>query len=164
MGIRPTELRFNLALILFVYGLVFFTLGLVVALFSRRSSRLELARSLKWLAAFGLLHGLNEWSELFILAYDNQFGLSISTLLEDIQLVLLAVSFACLLQFGISLVTPFVHISWLNRLPALLCVGLLISIFFLVRRSPENIPTSHQLGVALTRYGIGLQSALLAAY
>jgi len=164
MGIRPTELSIDLALILFVYGLVFFTLGLVVALFSRRSSRLELARSLKWLAAFGLLHGLNEWSELFILAYDNQFGLSIFILLEDFQLILLAVSFACLLQFGISLVTPFVRISWLNRLPAFVYVGLLISIFFLVRRSPENFPTWHQLGVALTRYGIGLPGALLSAY
>ena len=164
MGIRLIELRFDLALILFVYGLVFFSLGLVVALFSRRSSRLELARSLKWLAAFGLLHGLNEWSELFIQAYHNQWDLSISILLEGFQLILLAVSFACLLQFGISLVTPFVRINWLNRLPALLCLGLLISILFLVRRSPENFPTLHQLGVALTRYGIGLPGALLAAY
>src|SRR4030067_1485090 len=109
MGIRPTELSIDLALILFVYGLVFFTLGLVVALFSRRSSRLELARSLKWLAAFGLLHGLNEWSELFLLTFAGQLEPSTAMLLEDLELLLLAISFACLLPFGISLVNPFVR-------------------------------------------------------
>ena len=56
----------NRDLILFVYGMIFFTLGLMIALQSRRYSRLDLARSLKWLAAFGLIHGLHEWGDLFI--------------------------------------------------------------------------------------------------
>ena len=164
MGFRQTELSIDLALILFVYGLVFFVLGLMVALFSRRSSRLELARSLKWLAAFGLLHGLNEWSELFILAIDNQLGPSISILLEDLQLILLAVSFACLLLFGISLVNPFIHQDWLYMLPVILCAGLLISMFWVVPHTPEDYLEWHRLGVALARYGLCLPGALLAAY
>lgn len=49
----------------FLYGLVFFVLGLAIAVQSRSYSRLELARSLSWLAAFGLIHSVYEWSELF---------------------------------------------------------------------------------------------------
>lgn len=157
------ELSIDHALILFAYGLVFFALGLVVALFSRRTSRLELARSLKWLAAFGLLHGLNEWSELFILAYTSQLEPDTYMLLQVMQLILLATSFACLLQFGISLLNPFIGIRGLSLLPALLGVGLFIIILSL-QCAPENFQTWHRTGVALTRYGIGLPGALLAVY
>jgi len=56
----------NEELILFIYGLVFFIMGLAVVLQSRRASQLELARALSWLAGFGIMHGLNEWGDLFI--------------------------------------------------------------------------------------------------
>ena len=56
----------NYEIIYFTYGLVFFVLGLAIALQSRHSSRLDLARDLTWLAAFGFLHGFNEWGDLFI--------------------------------------------------------------------------------------------------
>ena len=56
----------NHEIIYFIYGLVFFVLGLAIALQSRHSSRLDLARNLTWLAAFGFLHGFNEWGDLFI--------------------------------------------------------------------------------------------------
>ncbi len=56
----------NHDIILFIYGLVFFVLGLAIIIRTHQSSRLELARSLRWLAAFGILHGFNEWGDLFI--------------------------------------------------------------------------------------------------
>ena len=56
----------NREIILFLYGLVFFLLGLIIALQSQRYSRLDLARNLKWLAAFGIAHSLHEWGDLFI--------------------------------------------------------------------------------------------------
>ena len=61
MAFIRTLFEINRQIILFGYGLVFFVLGLAIALQSRRYSRLELARSLAWLAAFGLAHGLYEW-------------------------------------------------------------------------------------------------------
>ena len=60
-------LQVNRPLIFFVYGQVFFIMGIAIVLQSRRYSRLELARSLPWLAAFGITHGLNECAAL--LAY-----------------------------------------------------------------------------------------------
>jgi hypothetical protein len=56
----------NQMVIYFVYGQVFFVLGLILALQSWRHTRLALARSLKWLAAFGIIHGLHEWGHVFI--------------------------------------------------------------------------------------------------
>jgi uncharacterized membrane protein YeiB len=53
-------------IIFFVYGLAFFVLGLGIALQTWRQSRLHLARSLKWLAAFGITHGFYEWGDIFI--------------------------------------------------------------------------------------------------
>ena len=60
-------LQVNRPLIFFVYGQVFFIMGIAIVLQSRRYSRLELAHSLPWLAAFGITHGLNECAAL--LAY-----------------------------------------------------------------------------------------------
>ena len=164
MIVEPTDLSMDIFLILFIYGLVFFTLGLVVLVYSRRSSRLELARSLKWLAAFGLLHGLNEWSELFLLTFAGQLEPSTAMLLEDLELLLLAISFACLLQFGISLVNPFVRKNWLNLLPAMICLSLLMYFFWLNPGTAGDYMAWHSQGVALARYSIGLPGALLAAY
>ena len=56
----------NREIIYFVYGLAFFLLGFAIALQSRRYSRLDLARSLIRLSAFGITHGLFEWGDLFI--------------------------------------------------------------------------------------------------
>jgi len=50
--------QINRPLVFFVYGLVFFLLGLAILLQSRQHSRLILARSLHWLALFGVSHGL----------------------------------------------------------------------------------------------------------
>jgi uncharacterized membrane protein YeiB len=50
-------------LVIFVYGLTFFIMGLAIFLQSRRHSRLRLARDLHWLAAFGILHGVHEWGQ-----------------------------------------------------------------------------------------------------
>ena len=66
MDILAEFFEINKSVIYFVYGLAFFVMGLNIALQSRQSSRLELARSMNWLAGFGILHGLNGWGDLFI--------------------------------------------------------------------------------------------------
>jgi hypothetical protein len=92
----------NKDIILFVYGLGFFILGFAILLQAQQSSRLELARSLRWLAAFGITHAFNEWGDLFIPIQAQYLRPGMIRLLEVIQLILLAVSFAALFEFGIS--------------------------------------------------------------
>jgi hypothetical protein len=96
----------NRPLVLFVYGLVFFVMGLAIVLQSRRYSRLELARSLSWLAAFGFLHASNEWGDLFIPYQTAYLSEPAIIVLYALQLLLLAGSFACLMQFGVDLLRP----------------------------------------------------------
>ncbi len=70
----------NRSLILFLYGQVFFILGLAIFLQSWRHSRLRLARDLRWLAGFGVLHGLHEWGLVFIplqATYLEPFGVRV---------------------------------------------------------------------------------------
>ena len=88
----------NRDVILFAYGLVFFTLGLMIALQSRRYSRLDLARSLKCLAAFGFAHGLHEWGDMFIPLQATYLSDSAIQFWLVIQLLLLSISFAFLLD------------------------------------------------------------------
>ncbi len=61
-----TVFTYNRDIFIFIYGLTFLVLGLAIALQSRHSSRLDLARNLSWLAAFGFTHGLHELGDLFI--------------------------------------------------------------------------------------------------
>src|SRR5512138_1220990 len=104
----------NYQLILFIYGLGFFILGFAIILQVQQSSRLELARSLRWLAAFGMTHAFNEWGDLFIPIQAHYMSPTIIKLLLVFQLVLLAASFACLFEFGISVLSPFNLARWLN--------------------------------------------------
>src|SRR5512138_1558045 len=92
----------NHDIIFFIYGLVFFVVGLAIALQSRHSSRLDLARDLTWLAAFGFLHGFHEWGDLFIPIQAEYLEPSFIILLHYLHLMLLAASFACLFEFGIA--------------------------------------------------------------
>src|SRR5512142_1266341 len=92
--------QLNRPLVLFVYGQTFFVMGLAIFLQSRRHSRLRLARDLRWLAAFGILHGAHEWGDIFIPIQSAYLPRPYIDLLLTIHTVLLALSFTCLLIFG----------------------------------------------------------------
>ncbi|MGA2505188.1 MAG: sensor histidine kinase [Anaerolineales bacterium] len=154
----------NHELIYFIYGLMFFVLGLAIALQSRHSSRLDLARSLNWLAAFGFLHGFHEWGDLFIPLQSAYLAPGIILYLRYFDLLLLAVSFACLYGFGLALLEPLEHCSWLHVVFAALLVAWLGLILFPFRIWFVDFNVWNNAADALTRYFIGLPSGLLAAY
>src|SRR5258708_6567303 len=51
--------------VFFVYGLAFFSCGLILLLYSVRGSTLQIATVLPLLGAFGVLHGACEWADMF---------------------------------------------------------------------------------------------------
>ena len=82
--------------------------------------------------------------------------------LYNFHLLLLAISFACLFEFGISLLPTLGW--WLRRVPALLLAVWLVAAFVVLPiRAPEP-PAWHNAANALARYLIGFPGALLAAY
>lgn len=93
----------NRIIVLSVYGQVFFIMGLSIALQSRKRSELALARTLTWLAAFGIVHGFAEWGYLFVPIQSGFLPPSLVHLLLIGQLALKGISYALLLQFGAEL-------------------------------------------------------------
>ncbi len=155
----------NRPLVFFVYGQVFFILGLAIALQSRRYSRLNLAHSLPWLAGFGFLHGLNEWGDVFIPIQSQFLGDPVISILDTIQHILLAVSFALLFQFGIELLRPLQgKWRWLRLLPAALFMIWLIGPFWVGLGLIREVEKWHDLVVVLARYGLCLPGGLVSAY
>lgn len=109
-------LQIDDTLVYFVYGLVFFSLGLAVALHSRERSQLDLARHLTWLAAFGFAHGLHEWAHVFIPIQAAHLPSASIGLLNATRIALLALSFFFLAQFGVLVALPECRLRRLLRL------------------------------------------------
>jgi signal transduction histidine kinase len=154
----------NEPIIHFGYGLSFFVMGLAIALKSRSSSRLALARSLAWLAAFGLLYSLYEWGELFSPiqeAYLSPVGIEI---LHTIHLTFLSLSFVCLLEFGVALLRPSWRGQWLHWATTAWFGFYAVFAFLVLPAYVNEASTWHDLSNALARYTIGFPGGLLAAY
>ncbi len=154
----------NHEIIYFVYGLVFFVLGLAIALQSRHSSRLDLARNLTWLAAFGFLHAFNEWGDLFIPIQATYLSPGIIVVLNYLHLLLLATSFACLFEFGAALLESLKPQKWLHILVASLLIAWILIVFIPLRMGISDFTAWFNTSGALARYFIGLPGGLLAAY
>jgi len=87
--------------IYFLYGLAFFTLGLVVLLESiRDAASIAQPRLFRLLGVFGLLHALHEWLE--ILPSRAEGGVLDSQVIEWIRVGTLIASFAALGLYGIG--------------------------------------------------------------
>lgn len=154
----------NQEIIYFVYGLAFFILGFAIILQVQQSSRLELARSLRWLAAFGITHAFNEWGDFFIPIQARYLSPIAVKFLLVIQLILLAISFACLFEFGASVLRPFIGTSWLRGVPAILLGIWAFLVFFILLPTTANLRVWDRTANALARYFLCLPGGVLAAY
>src|SRR5215213_556626 len=154
----------NKEVFLFIYGLGFFILGFAIILQVQQSSRLDLARSLRWLAVFGITHALNEWGDLFIPIQARYLEATPVRLLRVVQLILLAISFASLFEFGISVLHPFHLAGWLRGVPAVLLAAWIFVVFFIVLPLEPDLERWHHTADALARFFIGFPGGLLAAY
>jgi len=109
---------------MFVYGQVFFAMGLAIALQSRRYSRLSLVRCLPFLAVFGVANGLAQWGQIFIPIQAGYLSPHQISALEFVRVSLLALSFASLMRFGLLLLTPSrLPQGWGTWLPVALLVA-----------------------------------------
>ncbi len=154
----------NHTILLFIYGQVFFVLGLAILWQSRHHSRLNLARSLGWLGAFGLAHGLHEWGDIFIPVQAEYLSQTWVAMLLVMQVCLLAFSFAALLQFGVEMLRPlYPRLQGLVVAPALLLVLWLTG--FVWRSQVASQPAAELVTEAnvWARYVLGFPGALVAA-
>ena len=83
----------------FIYGLAFFSMGLLVAVEGGRASDVRLRRALPPLAGFGIVHAAHEWMEMYVLMGHPASALEV-TIMWGVQLATLAFSFISLAAFG----------------------------------------------------------------
>lgn len=158
-----TIIELNRDLIFFVYGLSFFILGLAIALQSRQSSRLDLARAVTWLAAFGLAHGFHEWGDYFIPIQATYLSEGTVEVLHGVRLVLLAASYSFLLEFGARLLRPH-PISRLITVANIAVLAGWLLFTFIPLRSMMQGEEWYTFGDALARYALGFPGGLVSGY
>lgn len=90
----------TIVVIFFFYGLAFYSMGLALLVESGRASELGFARSMRFLAGFGLLHGAHEWMDMFDRGLYLLFQASFPICACWFRLALLITSFLALLMFG----------------------------------------------------------------
>ncbi|RPJ17922.1 MAG: hypothetical protein EHM33_32650, partial [Chloroflexi bacterium] len=83
----------------FIYGLAFFSMGLLVVAEGGRAFDVRLRRALPPLAGFGFVHAAHEWMEMYVLMGHPATTLEV-TAIWGIQLATLAFSFISLAAFG----------------------------------------------------------------
>jgi signal transduction histidine kinase len=149
-------------IVFFLYGLAFFTMGLAIILEGGRSSNELIRLSLRPLAAFGILHGINEWVDMF-----KQIGLNLNDaqdlMLFTFNLIILAYSFLSLSAFGFSLLSPnlkFRRLSFLAPLALAAIWGLGLT---MLAGKYTILPGKCQVACAWTRYSLGIPAAMAAS-
>ena len=132
----------QLDLVFFVYGLAFLLLaGVCAGLWGQEREALPW----KWLALFGLIHGVNEWLDLLALSTGD------CRTFAAVRLVTLAGSFLCLAEFG----RVGVRAAG-GRVPGLWALALLV--LLAAAGGLMGIP-----GPQAIRYALGLPGAAWAA-
>jgi signal transduction histidine kinase len=145
----------------FLYGLSFFSMGLLVALEGGRSSDERLRKALRPLYGFGLVHGVYEFLNMFD-KIQIEMGQTGYSWLVGVELALLVFSFLSLAAFGsfllsktetaqrVSLIVPL-------ALETIWVFGLAV---FVGRYTPSEMLTITE---SWTRYIIALPATILAA-
>ncbi len=149
-------------IIFFIYGLAFFSMGLVVTLEGGRATDARLRHALRPLAAFGLAHGVHEWIEMFARLQLLPAGIAKEGW-QAVQLATLAFSFLSLAAFGGSLLSPSERVRRLSLMIPLLQAALWGAGVFVMRGifSAEDM---WAVADVWSRYVLAIPAALLACF
>ncbi len=153
-----------LLVVYFAYGLAFFGMGLTLALESERSPALADARLLRPLAAFGMIHGVHEWLDSYLLQ-PIAGGIQLPAWVLWLRLGLLVGSFSALLIYGILTLRAhplkpgiFTYAFWVVLI--LYVLGILTSAIFTYRTGTTLLVNLYDV---LCRYLLAVPAAVLAA-
>ncbi len=155
----------NIVFVFFFYGLAFFAMGLALALASRRTSEFRFAQAIRPLAAFGMLHGVHEWIEMFQKIATLTGGYTPSVAEEVVRLAILVISFLALLAFGILLLSPITANRGRVLLPLFgITVLWALGVGVVARRFNSSPDEMIALADVLARYSLGIPGALLGTW
>lgn len=147
--------------IYFVYGLAFFSMGLLVAIEGGRASDVRLRRALPPLAGFGFVHAAHEWMEMYVLMQHNLTSFDLA-IISGLQLATLAFSFISLAAFGSFLLA---ETEVTRRLLLLIPIGLqAVWVFGLYNfQGQYSGDTLWDVADVWTRYTLAMPASVLTA-
>ncbi len=143
-----------------IYGTSFIIMFLALTLWKNRVSHIELMKDFKYLAAFGLLHGLTEYSDIpRFLAWQPAWAFDL------IKLVLVSGSFAALLAFGLNIISVGIEERrWLRGIP----YGALLMYFWLLIFVGLDLGQGAGINYASVdlaqRHSLGFMGAVISSY
>ncbi|MBF0458469.1 MAG: PAS domain-containing protein [Nitrospirae bacterium] len=150
----------NLDIIYSLYGASYVIMGIVILRQPKEGSAFKLAGILWLLAGFGLLHGINEWLNMWAILKGRNMGV------DMLQWFCLTASYAFLFEFGrrtIS-ITRQGYISSRNILTKYLHWWVILgvaAVVFLLGVSSQDLLRA---GTIATRYTLGFTGSILTAY
>lgn len=149
--------------VFFFYGLSFFIMGLVVWLELGHTSEFDFALALRPLAGFGLVHGIHEWFEMFLLLRPEFLCNANTEWICVSRLIMLGASFLMLVDFGARLIAGPAN----NRLKHTM-QGIIIALWLVGLWSiSHNYPNWSELVIAsdvYTRYSLAIPGAMLTVW
>jgi len=145
-----------------VYGTSFVAMFLALTFWRKRVSHIELMNDFRYLAIFGLLNGLAEYSDIpRFLAWQPAW------IYDIIKLFLVSSSFAALLAFGLNVVSAGIEERrWLRGIPH----GALLMYFWLILFMGLDIVSGNGTGIKYSsaelamRYSLGFLGAAATSY
>lgn len=148
-------------IIYFLYGLSFFSMGILVALEGGHSSDERLRKALRPLFGFGIVHGVHEFLKMFDIIL-VQLGHTSHPGLVGVELALLAFSFLSLAAFGSFLLSKT---ETAQRVSLIVPLTLETIWVFGLAVFHGQYPHTEMLIIAevWTRYSIAIPATLLAA-
>lgn len=152
----------NVKLIVYlIYGTSFLLMFLVLTFWKNRVSHIEIMNDFKYLAGFGILHGLAEYSDIpRFLAWQPAWIYDIT------KLLLVSGSFAALLAFGLNVISAGIEERrWIRGIPYgafLMFIWLLV--FAGLDFSNTDVGISYKAADLAQRYSMGLLGAVLTSY
>jgi len=152
----------HMLVVFFSYGLAFFLLGIAILLQPKRGSAFKIGNSLWLLAGFGLLHGLNEWMDMFLTLGDTYWTPLGTEVIKVASFYFMAASFICLLHFGLITLQNRPKYEFINLTASI------ASLLFLVAVTSYGVSTGFsgqclQLSQILGRYLLGFPGTVLTA-
>jgi len=160
----------NMVVVFFFYGLAFFCMGFAVWMEMGRFSEVRRTKALLFLAAFGMLHGFHEWTEVYSQVIELTGTDAVTLLLwEAFRVVLLAVSFLMLLLFGLRFIFADGQSPDNGRSSTFLWAAAITALwlFNVIAVLWINSPCGNECVTAvdvLIRYFLAIPAALLAAW
>jgi len=144
-----------------IYGTSFLIMFAALTLWKKRVSHIEIMDDFKYLAAFGLLHGLAEYSDIpRFLAWQP------SWIFDMVKLLLVLSSFAALLAFGLNIISAGIEERrWLRGIPYgafLMYIWLLI--FTGLDFTNQDTGINYKAADLAQRYSLGLIGAAVTSY